>query len=94
MATFNVQGKVINKATKLPVPMANVKLYEVDKVAAGYKSDFLTEGLTGLDGKFNVTFAWPYDVSIPTNRPDIILIFSLIKRRLTKQIHPLRRQLH
>jgi hypothetical protein len=72
MAAFNVQGQVINKATKLPVPMANVKLYEVDKVAAGYKSDFLTEGLTGLDGKFNVTFAWPYDVSIPTNRPDII----------------------
>lgn len=72
MATFNIQGKVINKVTKLSVPYARVKVYEIDKVAAGYKSDFLAEGLTDLNGVFNITFTWPYDTSIPGNRPDII----------------------
>jgi len=78
MATFNIQGKVINKVTKLSVPYARVKVYEIDKVTAGYKSDFLTEGLTDLNGIFNTTFTWPYDISIPGNRPDII--FKVIQK--------------
>ncbi len=72
MATFNIQGKVINKATKSGVPMARVKVYEIDKIAGGYKTDFLVEGSTNLKGDFNITFTWPYDVSIHGNRPDII----------------------
>ena len=72
MATFNIQGKVINNNTKLGVPIARVKVYEVDKVPAGYKADFLVEGFTDLNGGFNLSFPWPYDISIIGNRPDII----------------------
>jgi hypothetical protein len=78
MATFDIQGKVINKATKLPVPMARVKVYEVDKVAGGVKTDFLIEGLTDLKGEFNITFTWPFNISILENRPDII--FKIIQK--------------
>jgi hypothetical protein len=72
MASFNIQGKVVDKTTKLRVPMAVVKVYEVDKVAGGVKTDFLTEELTDLQGEFNITFSWPFDISINENRPDIV----------------------
>lgn len=72
MAIFNIQGKVVSKATKLPVPMAQVKVYEVDKVAGVISTEFLTEGLTDLEGEFNISFTWPFDTSILENRPDII----------------------
>jgi hypothetical protein len=72
MSTFHIQGKVIDKTTKLGVPIARVKVYEVDKVPAGYKADLLVEGFTDLSGEFNLSFAWPYDISVAGNRPDII----------------------
>jgi hypothetical protein len=72
MAIFNIQGKVVSKDTKLGAPMALVKVYEVDKIGAGYNTDLVVEGLTDLNGNFNLTFTWSYDISIPGNRPDII----------------------
>ncbi len=78
MATFNIQGKVIDKATKLGVPFAQVKVYEVDKVGTGYQSNFLIEGLTDLSGIFSINFTWPLDVTIVENRPDII--FKVIQK--------------
>ena len=72
MATFSIQGKVIDKHNELAIPYAKVTAYEVDKVTSGFKSDFVAEGLTDLSGGFNITFTWPYDLSISGNRPDII----------------------
>lgn len=72
MANFNIQGKVINRNNKLRVPYARVTIYEVDNVPAGFKSNFLVQAVTDLNGEFNVTFAWPYDITVLQNRPDII----------------------
>lgn len=72
MATFNMQGKVVDKTTKLGVPLARVLVYEIDAVGAGLRADLLVEVVTGIDGGFSVDFPWPLDISIMQNRPDII----------------------
>lgn len=72
MATFNVQGNVIEKSTELSVPFAKVEIFEVDPVSGGFKSDITATVVTDIDGSFSVNFEWPYDIAIHTNRPDII----------------------
>jgi hypothetical protein len=78
MATFNVQGKVVDKTTKLGVPFAQVTVYEVDSTPTGYRSDFLVDGTTDLNGNFNIPFTWSLDITILQNRPDII--FKVIQK--------------
>jgi hypothetical protein len=73
MSTFNLQGKVIDKATKLRVPFAQVKAFEVDALpGGGFQCDLIGETLTDINGQFSITFSWSYDISINSNRPDII----------------------
>lgn len=65
MATFNIQGSAVSKSTGAGIPMANVRVYQQGVAAP------LAAGTTDATGKFTLTFAWPYDVSIPSNRPDV-----------------------
>jgi len=72
MAKFNVQGKVIEKSTGLSVPFAKVEIFEVDKITGGFKSDLTATAVADIGGLFSVDFEWPYNISISSNRPDII----------------------
>ncbi len=65
MATFNIQGSVLSKSTGAGIPYATVKAYQLGVAVP------LASGATSAAGKFNLTFSWPYDVSIPANRPDV-----------------------
>jgi hypothetical protein len=65
MATFNVQGKVINENTELGLSAATVMVYQLGE------SDPLVTGDTDLEGNFSLDFSWPLDISIQANRPDV-----------------------
>ncbi len=72
MATFNIQGKIVSKNTGLSVPYAKIEIFEVDKIGGKYKADLQATGMSDIAGNFNITFSWPYNISIQSNRPDII----------------------
>lgn len=65
MATFNIQGSTVNKTTGAGIPFATVRVYQLGVATP------LASGSTDASGRFNLTFSWPYDVSIPANRPDV-----------------------
>lgn len=65
MATFNVQGRVVQEGTTLGVSLATVKVYQQGQTAP------LVEGPTDLEGNFSLSFAWPHDISVHSNRPDV-----------------------
>jgi hypothetical protein len=65
MATFNIQGSAVSKSTGAGIPFATVSAYQLGVAAP------LASGPTDASGKFNLTFSWPHDVSIPANRPDV-----------------------
>lgn len=67
MSTYNIQGKIIDKGSKLAIPYAKIKVYEVDTIAGGFKSDLLVEGNGDAAGNFTITFAWG-----AIGKPDVI----------------------
>ena len=78
MATYNLQGKVLDKSTKLRVPYAVVKAYQVVTVAGGYNCNPVVQAYTDIHGQFNMTFSSPAPVPPNSNRPDII--FQVVQR--------------
>ncbi len=65
MATFTIQGKVLNTATSAPLPNATVRVYQFGEAAP------LASALTDGTGAFHLSFSRAINPADPSTRPDV-----------------------